>query len=206
MRLTKLYLHNIGPFQDSEMELLAEEQVEALKKDPSLPLPVVIITGENGTGKSVILDAIRTVLSGTTKLERDIVADHNDFKISLDYLEKSTQKNVSSDSLNRYKALGVNTNDSRLNEIITDQEAAEKVDWIVDYWSPDLDTGSFKISNLSTIDSKAQMNSPFQKTFANSKVNQFICNLDYLRGSDKEEERQEGHIFMICFLLCFLTA
>ena len=27
MRLTKLYLHNIGPFQDSEMELLAEEQV-----------------------------------------------------------------------------------------------------------------------------------------------------------------------------------
>ena len=49
MRLTKLYLHNIGPFQDSEMELLAEDQVEALKKDPDLPLPVVIITGENGT-------------------------------------------------------------------------------------------------------------------------------------------------------------
>ena len=32
MRLTKLYLHNIGPFQDGEMELLAEEQIEALKK------------------------------------------------------------------------------------------------------------------------------------------------------------------------------
>lgn len=151
MRLTKLYLHNIGPFLNSEMELLAEEQVETLKKDPSLPLPVVIITGENGTGKSVILDAIRTVLSGTTKLERDIVADHDDFKISLDYLEKSIQKNVVSESFTRYKALGVDTNDSRLNTIITDQEAAEKVDWIVDYWSPDLDTGSFKISNLSTI-------------------------------------------------------
>lgn len=109
MRLTKLYLHNIGPFQDSEMELLAEEQVEALKKNPDLPLPVVIITGENGTGKSVILDAIRTILSGTTKLERDIIADHNDFKISLDYLEKSIQKNVVSESFTRYKALGVNT-------------------------------------------------------------------------------------------------
>ena len=192
MRLTKLYLHNIGPFQDSEMELLAEEQVEALKKDPSLPLPVVIITGENGSGKSVILDAIRTVLSGTTKLERDIVADHDDFKVSLDYLEKSTQKNVASESFLAYEILGVKTNDNRLNEIITDQEAAEMVDWIVDYWSPDLDTGSFKISNLSTINSKAKMDSPFQKTFANSKVNQFICNLDYLRGSDKEEERQEG--------------
>ena len=192
MRLTKLYLHNIGPFQDSEMELLAEEQVEALKKDPSLSLPVVIITGENGSGKSVILDAIRTVLSGTTKLERDIVADHDDFKVSLDYLEKSTQKNVASESFLGYENLGVKTNDNRLNEIITDQEAAEMVDWIVDYWSPDLDTGSFKISNLSTINSKAKMDSPFQKTFANSKVNQFICNLDYLRGSDKEEERQEG--------------
>mgnify|MGYP004653675979 CR=1 FL=1 len=133
MRLTKLYLHNIGPFQNSEMELLAEEQVEALKKDPSLPLPVVIITGENGSGKSVILDAIRTVLSGTTKLERDIVADHDDFKVSLDYLEKSTQKNVASESFLGYESLGVKTNDNRLNEIITDQEAAEMVDWIVDY-------------------------------------------------------------------------
>ena len=192
MRLTKLYLHNIGPFQDSEMELLAEEQVEALKKDPSLPLPVVIITGENGTGKSVILDAIRTVLSGTTKLERDIIADHDDFKISLDYLEKSIEKNVVSESFAGYENLGVKTNDRHLNEIITDQEAAEKVDWIVDYWSPDLDTGSFKISNLSTINPQAQMDTPFLKTFENSKVNQFICNLDYLRGSDKEEERQEG--------------
>lgn len=161
MRLTKLYLHNIGPFQDSEMELLAEDQVEALKKDPDLPLPVVIITGENGTGKSVILDAIRTVLSGTTKLERDIVADRNDFKISLDYLEKSIEKNVVSESFTGYENLGVRTNNSRLNEIITDREAAEKVDWIVDYWSPDLDTGSFKISNLSTINPQAQMNTPF---------------------------------------------
>lgn len=138
MRLTKLYLHNIGPFQDSEMELLAEDQVEALKKDPALPLPVVIITGENGTGKSVIIDAVRTVLSGVTKLERDIVADHDDFKIRLDYLEKTDQKNVSTNSLARYEALGVDTNDRRLNTIITDQEAAEKVDWIVDYWSPDI--------------------------------------------------------------------
>ena len=206
MRLTKLYLHNIGPFQDSEMELLAEEQVEALKKDPALPLPVVIITGENGTGKSVILDAIRTVLSGTTKLERDIVADHDDFKISLDYLEKSTEKNVVSESFTRYEELGVRTNDSRLNEIITDKETAEKVDWIVDYWSPDLDTGSFKISNLSTINLQAQMHSPFLKTFANSKVNQFICNLDYLRVAIKKKKNVRGNIFMICFLLCFLTA
>lgn len=126
MRLTKLYLHNIGPFQDSEMELLAEDQVEALKKDPSLPLPVVIITGENGTGKSVILDAIRTVLSGTTKLERDIIADHDDFKISLDYLEKSIEKNVVSKSLAGYESLGVDTNDSRLNKIITDRETCRK--------------------------------------------------------------------------------
>ena len=202
MRLTKLYLHNIGPFQDSEMELLAEDQVEALKKDPSLPLPVVIITGENGTGKSVILDAIRTVLSGTTKLERDIVADHDDFKVSLNYLEISTQKNVASESFPGYEILGVDTNDSRLNKIITDQETAEKVDWIVDYWSPDLDTGSFKISNLSTINPQAKMNSPFLKTFANSKVNQFICNVVAI----KKKKNMRGNIFMICFLLCFLTA
>ena len=43
--------------------------------------PVTIITGRNGAGKSIIIDAIRAALSGTG-VERNIVANNDDFKMA----------------------------------------------------------------------------------------------------------------------------
>ena len=192
MRLMNLYLHNVGPFQNSSMELLSEEQVEAIKNGQIIPLPDIIITGENGTGKSVILDAIRTILSGIEKVERDIIANHDEFKISLDYVEGTNVKKIESTSFTSYHELGVETNDRRINLVISDKEEAEKVAWIVDYWSPDLDSDSFQISNLSVISPNNRMASPFLKTFKNADVNRFICFLDYLRGSNDKDEQKEG--------------
>ena len=191
MRLKNLYLHNVGPFQDCEIALLSDEQVHSLMENPDSQLPVVIFTGENGTGKSVVLDAIRTILSGTTKLERDIIADHDNFKISLDYIEGADIKKMETTSFTRHASLGVQTDDRRINDLVTD-DSGEKVDWIVDYWSPDLDSGSFDISSLSVVNLQAKLASPFVKTYKNSEVSHFICFLDYLRGSDKEEEKHEG--------------
>ena len=192
MRLMNLYLHNVGPLQNSSMELLSEEQVEAIKNGQIIPLPDIIITGENGTGKSVILDAIRTILSGIEKVERDIIANHDEFKISLDYVEGTNVKKIESTSFTSYHELGVETNDRRINLVISDKEEAEKVAWIVDYWSPDLDSDSFQISNLSVISPNNRMASPFLKTFKNADVNRFICFLDYLRGSNDKDEQKEG--------------
>ena len=50
MRLKQLTLQNIGPFIEAEMDVTDAGEQPAL---------VVLITGENGTGKSIILDAIR---------------------------------------------------------------------------------------------------------------------------------------------------
>src|SRR4051812_48321468 len=50
MRVLELDVRNIGPFREAHLEFLSEPE--------ELP-PVALITGENGTGKSIILDAIR---------------------------------------------------------------------------------------------------------------------------------------------------
>lgn len=68
MRLNELTLKNIGPFRDVWMEFPTE-------RDSDGKLPVTIITGENGTGKTIILDAIRGILKGIHKIERDITSD-----------------------------------------------------------------------------------------------------------------------------------
>lgn len=65
MILKELYLENIGPFKQAKLEFPTE-------KDSEGRLPVTIITGENGTGKTMILDAIRALLLGESGiLERD---------------------------------------------------------------------------------------------------------------------------------------
>jgi len=65
MKIRQLAIKNIGPFIEAEMCFLNDSD----KKQS----PVVLITGENGTGKSIILDAIRGMFgSEYGKLERDI--------------------------------------------------------------------------------------------------------------------------------------
>ena len=50
MKIKSLSLRNIGPFIEADMEFFDDSDEKP---------PIVLITGENGTGKSIILDAIR---------------------------------------------------------------------------------------------------------------------------------------------------
>ncbi len=52
MRLLSLSLKNIGPFKSESIVFIKEEN------NFSKP-PITIITGENGSGKTIIIDAIR---------------------------------------------------------------------------------------------------------------------------------------------------
>jgi DNA repair exonuclease SbcCD ATPase subunit len=54
MHLFDLQLKNVGPFKKASVTFIDA------KNDQKRP-PVTIITGENGTGKTIILDAIRSV-------------------------------------------------------------------------------------------------------------------------------------------------
>ena len=76
MKIKNLKLKNVGPFREAELDFPQE-------RDANGKIPVTIITGENGTGKSVIIDAIRLLLNREAKIGRDIVPNHNDFKIEM---------------------------------------------------------------------------------------------------------------------------
>jgi len=84
MRLLNLELKNIGPFIKGNINFLAEE--DNLQKPP-----VTIITGENGTGKTIIIDTLRGVLFGSaSQLERNIIRNENDFSVSLQFKAGNT--------------------------------------------------------------------------------------------------------------------
>lgn len=76
MNIKKLELVNVGPFRDLHLEFPFE-------LDENRKIPVTIITGENGTGKSIILDSMRLLFKGLWGIERNIIADENNFEMSM---------------------------------------------------------------------------------------------------------------------------
>ena len=79
MRLLNLDLKNIGPFKEGHIDF-----IDDVNKDEAAP--VTIITGENGAGKTIILDAIRALFYGPLqKVERNIIAD-KEFYIAFNLL------------------------------------------------------------------------------------------------------------------------
>lgn len=77
MIIETLKIRNIGPFKEANLEFATS--IDKVSED----LPITIITGVNGAGKSIIIDSIRAILSGQ-RLERNIVADENDFCVEID--------------------------------------------------------------------------------------------------------------------------
>ena len=65
--ISVLHIKNIGPFREATLEFPTEHNLETGEQ------PVTIITGVNGAGKSIIIDAIRAALGGH-EIERNIVA------------------------------------------------------------------------------------------------------------------------------------
>ncbi|WP_278700449.1 ATP-binding protein [Phocaeicola sartorii] len=92
MKIENLHIKNIGPFKEAVIEF-ATEYNEATGEQP-----VTIITGMNGAGKSIVIDAIRAALSGQ-ELERDIVADTNNFSIEMDVVLNGSTTHLSTSTL-----------------------------------------------------------------------------------------------------------
>ncbi|NJL58426.1 MAG: AAA family ATPase [Desulfobacteraceae bacterium] len=64
MKIKSLSLRSIGPFIEADMEFFDDSDEKP---------PIVLISGENGTGKSIILDAIRGMFGENyCKLSRNI--------------------------------------------------------------------------------------------------------------------------------------
>lgn len=183
MYIKNLRLHNIGPFRDARLSFSTP--------GGGAHQPVTVITGTNGAGKSIIIDAIRTALCGQ-RIERDIVADSHDFSIGVDAIIDGAEQSLSTSRLSggnvmeadwaniaRYLTVGYEPGDTPRR-------------WVVDYWSSRLPTDAFRIDTIRNIDHRKTLAGVLQGKKSNIDLVNFICYADYLRSSDVGEEREAG--------------
>ena len=111
MRIHNLTLKNIGPFKEAHLEFIGPD-------DNTEKPPVVIITGENGTGKTIVIDAIRALFYGIcNKIERDVAFSDNfliQSEINLPNLPKFLF--IANDKSNS-EDIEVRTNDLEINQL-----------------------------------------------------------------------------------------
>lgn len=188
MNIKSLTLKNVGPFRDLHLDFPTE-------LDSKGYFPVVLITGENGTGKSVILDSLRLLFKGLWGIDRNIIADEKDFEMSMTLNIGGIDKTITAESFvaeeNEYK---LQTNDFEYSKSFSNMNQQPIKNYILDYWSPDLSVDKFDINSISILKSDKPLATSFEKTFSNSQVSQFICWADYLQGSSNSEEAHKGAV------------
>lgn len=190
MRILNLKLKNIGTFLDADIDFIGEN---GDKKTP----PVTIITGENGTGKTLVLDAIRGLFlrSQARSAERNIVRDENDFLLSMDYITNSQTNNIfASKRINRYC---FDTSDSELSNrfegnIASFEKEKTTWNWVIDYWTSKLSTDTFNIQNLTAPKLEHLYKDALNGVHQNIEVTKLICFFDYLRTSENPKEKANG--------------
>lgn len=187
MKIERLYIKNIGPFKEATLEFATQQNKETGEE------PVTIITGVNGAGKSIIIDAIRAALSGQ-KLERHIVANDDDFKIEMSINYDGTFKTLST-------AAFYNGNIKSADQVGLGQYfqvgyrlPGKVYDWVVDYWSSKLPTDSFSLSTMQGIKNDQVLAGVLMGKKSNLELTNFICQIDYLRTSEMPEEKTVGEV------------
>jgi predicted ATP-dependent endonuclease of OLD family len=182
MKIKNLKLKNIGPFREAELDFPQE-------RDANGKIPVTIITGENGTGKSVIIDAIRLMFNHNAKVGRDIVANHNDFQIEMTVDDEGDKHLSAKDYNGKLKE----KNRPFWRFFTTNPDERQYPNWVIDYWDSNLGSGTFNINNLSAIDIKSALVDALDRGIANVQLTNFICSIDYLRGSEEKTEAEIGN-------------
>ena len=155
MKIQKLYVKNIGPFQEATLEFPTEQNLEAGEQ------PVTIITGVNGAGKSIVIDAIRAALGGQ-QLERNIVAKEDDFKIELTLNYDGTFKTKETHTM--YDGVIQTADWNSFGQFFSQgYKQPDKIyDWVVDYWSFKLPMDSFNLNTMKSIDNNRVLQNALQ--------------------------------------------
>jgi predicted ATP-binding protein involved in virulence len=183
MRVLELDLQNIGPFDEAHLEFLS---------DPEEETKVAFITGENGAGKSIILDAIRGMFgSPFCRLERAIWRPRTPFRVGLSLrFDEQTRTLVSTK---------VERGELRVDDLALFRSADLESDgvcpnWVVDFWRSTLATDSYEISGLLRQNYREYLNDSLQGTQKNQAVTSLITHFDYLRDSREPRERRAGEL------------
>ncbi|MDM8555224.1 ATP-binding protein [Desulfococcaceae bacterium HSG7] len=158
------------------MNFLSEE--DNLQKPP-----VTIITGENGTGKTIIMDALRGMLFGSaSQLERNIIRNENDFSVSLEFNAGNKKERLSSSESAGKNQFRLNSPDLAKRFMLNQQPDATW-NWVIDYWTSQLSAGSFEVKNLVAPIAENIYTNALDGIQKNVETAQLICFFDYLRTS-----------------------
>lgn len=185
MRLLKLDLKDIGPFNEGHLNFTNEDG------DYS---PVTIITGENGTGKTIILDAIRTLLMGNIKT-RDIFRNDENSAISCkiqignDLVNDSIKKHLKRKVYPQLESISLDMK-SLGSKFVSINEGGNT--WIANYWTSQTKNDAFAISSLVSIKPEDYLRNALDGIQSNVEVTALITYFDYLKTSDNPKEKQEG--------------
>lgn len=181
MRIQSLDIKNIGPFREGHLEFISEN-------DSSEPPPVTIITGENGTGKTIILDAIRGIFYGVyNSLERNIVRGQEDFRIEVDIEGLGI---ITTDKLHENRQNSFSTGYRSFNKKFSEKN--KRGDWVIDYWTSKLATDSFDLNSLTAPEPENYLIGSLSGVHQNVEVTKLITFFDYLKSSDDAQEREMG--------------
>jgi hypothetical protein len=200
MRLYSIELTEVGPFDSARLDF---QDVD----DPSAN--VTLLTGRNGTGKTIILDAIRAIFGEPfVKLERDILRRPVVERAKVGEVHRSNQggQGVVRESIHATKDFQLpflikipgrlpttvvqtegQTIDSALSRLVKSPPP-----WIVDYWRSQLANDAHTVTSLAQIDHKRMYEDALQGNSSNASVTQLLCHFDYLRDSRTPKERVMG--------------
>lgn len=187
MKIERLYIKNIGPFKEAALEFPTQKNSETGEE------PVTIITGRNGAGKSIIIDAIRSALCGTG-IERNIVANNDDFKIEMSLNYDGSFKTMATSSFSGGHIQGVDWFGLGLLFLQGYKLPGKVYDWVVDYWSSKLPTDSFSLSTMNGIKNEQVLAGVLNGKKTNVELTNFICQIDYLRTSEMPKEKAIGEV------------
>ena len=184
MYIKQLHIKNIGPFSDEKLEFVYNGSENGQ--------PVNIITGVNGAGKSIIIDAIRAALCGGEPVERDIVADASDFVIEMDVVLSGKDRHLKTDKIESGHIKFADWDIAR--PLIYGYQSPRDTysPWVIDYWSSRTATDSFLINSIGSIDHHKVLENALSGNSSNLQLTNFICNVDYLRSSDVPDEKEAG--------------
>lgn len=190
--LLDLTLENIGPFDHAELTFYDREASEPQS-------PVTIITGENGAGKSIVLDAIRAVFGPHyAVLKRPIwqpgkEADHAiDARFSVEGADLAVRTR-------RTHGLHFDLDPvagQRLQMVPADLNARRRssVPWVIDLWEPTIASDRHEITSFAAPQAHDHLLRCMDGTYNNANITSLIVYFDYLRGSSNALERRTGEV------------
>ncbi len=186
MRIKELHLTNIGPFNDAHLEFAADDAPR-----------VTIITGENGTGKTIVLDAIRGLFGQNyAHLERKIYRIDKPFSLSLILNWRDKEEQLKAVALHSSNNNILQLNDWSLHSLVSDVLSSGKgfPNWIVDYWRSNAVFEPFTIGTYKAPYLKTYLQNSLQGIHKNTDTTELICYFDVLRDSRDPQEQKIGNI------------